>query len=134
MLPKTAFVYGFKGMSVTLISGYSICWKQMCISRLSYVFSNKICLFFYFMDGYYLKKGITPSYDSLVAQRLRSLPEMQETQVGKIPWEEMCTHSSTLAWKTPWREDPGGATVHGVAKSRTWLSDTIAKLQSENNY
>ena len=33
----------------------------------------------------------------------------------------MATHSSTLAWRIPWREEPG--TVHEVAKSRTQLSD-----------
>ena len=33
----------------------------------------------------------------------------------------MAPHSSTLAWKIPWIEEPG--TVHGVAKSRTRLSD-----------
>ena len=31
--------------------------------------------------------------------------------------EEMATHSSILAWRTPWTEEPGGATVNGVAKS-----------------
>ena len=30
--------------------------------------------------------------------------------------EEMATHSSILAWKIPWTEEPGGVTVHGVAK------------------
>ena len=42
---------------------------------------------------------------------------------GLIPsWEdpqekEMGTHSSTLAWRIPWTEEPGaGATVHGVGK------------------
>ena len=35
----------------------------------------------------------------------------------------MAPHSSTLAWKIPWTEEPGGLTVHGVAKSRTRLSD-----------
>ena len=33
--------------------------------------------------------------------------------------KEMATHSSALAWKIPWKEEPGGAAVHGVAKSRT---------------
>ena len=33
----------------------------------------------------------------------------------------MATHSSTLAWRIPWREEPGR--LHGVAKSRTRLSD-----------
>ena len=36
----------------------------------------------------------------------------------------MATHSSTLAWKIPWMEEPGRLhAVHGVAKSRTRLSD-----------
>ena len=33
----------------------------------------------------------------------------------------MATHSSILAWRIPWTEEPGGVTVHGVAKSWTWL-------------
>ena len=35
----------------------------------------------------------------------------------------MAPHSSTLAWKIPWMEEPGWAAVHGVAKSRTQLND-----------
>ena len=35
----------------------------------------------------------------------------------------MATHSSTLAWKIPWTEEPCRPAVHGVAKSRTQLSD-----------
>ena len=35
----------------------------------------------------------------------------------------MATHSSTLAWKIPWTEEPGRPVVHAVAKSRTRLSD-----------
>ena len=35
----------------------------------------------------------------------------------------MAPHSSTLAWKIPWTEEPGKAAVYGVAKSRTRLSD-----------
>ena len=49
---------------------------------------------------------------SLVAQRVKHLPTMQETQVRSLGWEdplekEMATHSSTLAWKIPWTEKPG---------------------------
>ena len=33
--------------------------------------------------------------------------------------EEMATHSGTLAWRIPWMEEPGAATVHGVAESDT---------------
>ena len=47
------------------------------------------------------------------AQRLRRLPAMQETRVRSLGREdplvkEMATHSSTLAWRIPWREEPGG--------------------------
>ena len=50
---------------------------------------------------------------SLVAQMVKNLPEMQETQVQslgqEVPLEkEMATHSSILAWKIPWTEKPGG--------------------------
>ena len=37
----------------------------------------------------------------------------------------MAPHSSTLAWKIPWAEEPGRLQVHGVAKSQTRLSDFI---------
>ena len=35
----------------------------------------------------------------------------------------MASHSSILAWRIPWAEEPGRLQVHGVAKSRTQLSD-----------
>ena len=37
--------------------------------------------------------------------------------------KETATHSSIHAWKIPWTEEPGGLQSHGVAKSRTRLSD-----------
>ena len=58
---------------------------------------------------------------------VKRLPIMREARVQSLGWEdllekEMATHSSILAWKIPWMEDPG-ATDHGVAKSQTRLSD-----------
>ena len=49
---------------------------------------------------------------SLVAQMVKRLSTMRETQVRALGWEdplekEMATHSSTLAWKIPWTEEPG---------------------------
>ena len=49
---------------------------------------------------------------SLVAQMIKRLPAMRETRVRSLGREdplekEMLTHSSTLAWRTPWTEDPG---------------------------
>ena len=49
---------------------------------------------------------------SLVDQRLKRLPAMQETRVQSLGQEdplekEMATHSSILAWRIPWMEEPG---------------------------
>ena len=49
---------------------------------------------------------------SLVAQSVKNLPAMQETPVRFLGWEdplkgEMATHSSILAWRIPWTEEPG---------------------------
>ena len=48
-----------------------------------------------------------------MAQIVKHMPAMQETRVRSLGWEdplekEMVTHSSTLAWKIPWTEEPGG--------------------------
>ena len=50
---------------------------------------------------------------SLVAQSVKNLPAVQETRVQSLVWEdplekEMATHSSILAWKISWTEEPGG--------------------------
>ena len=63
----------------------------------------------------------------MVGQMVKNLPAMQETWVRSLGWEDplekgKATHSSILAWKIPWTEEPG-TTVHGVAKSWTQLSD-----------
>ena len=50
---------------------------------------------------------------SRVAQLVKNLPVMQETPVRFLDWEiplekGMATHSSILAWRIPWTEEPGG--------------------------
>ena len=55
---------------------------------------------------------------------VKNLPAMQETQVGSLGQEDtleqgMATHSSILAWRIPWTEEP----VHSVAKSWRRLSN-----------
>ena len=45
-----------------------------------------------------------------------------ETWIWSLSWEdpleeEMATHSGIFAWEIPWREEPGWATVRGVAES-----------------
>ena len=44
---------------------------------------------------------------------VKNLPAMQETQVQSLTWKDplekgMATHSSVLAWRIPWTEEPGG--------------------------
>ena len=51
-------------------------------------------------------------WTALVAQRLKRLPTMRETWVRSLGWEdplekEMATHSSILAWRISWTEEPG---------------------------
>ena len=64
---------------------------------------------------------------SLVAQTVKRLPAMRETRVQFLGREdplekEMATHSSILAWKIPWTEEPGRLQSMG-SQSRTQLSD-----------
>ena len=60
---------------------------------------------------------------SLVVQMAKSLVVMQETWVQSLGLEdplekEMATHSSTLAWKTPWTEQPGKLQSMGSQRVR----------------
>ena len=58
---------------------------------------------------------------SFVSQRVKNLPEMWETWVSSLDWEvplekATATHSSILAWKIPWTEEPGGLQSMGSQK------------------
>ena len=62
-------------------------------------------------------------YASLVAQMVKHLPTVQKTRVQSLGWEdplekEMATHSSTLAWKIPWTEEPGRLQSMGSQRVR----------------
>ena len=65
---------------------------------------------------------------SQVAQLSGIHMQRQETQVRSLGWEDplgkgMTTHSSTLAWRMPWTEKPGGLQSMGLQKSGTQLRD-----------
>ena len=62
----------------------------------------------------------------MVAQMVKNLPAMLETQVPSLGWEDplekgMATHSSILTWRTRWTEEPGGLQSIGSQKSQTRL-------------
>jgi len=82
------------------------------------------------LGGDYVMR-VEPSYwnwwcyksDSLVAQTVKNLPAMQETQVQSLGQEDplekgMATHSSILAWKIPWTEEPEGLLSMGLQRVR----------------
>ena len=71
---------------------------------------------------------------SLVAQRLKRLPAMRETWVRSLGQEdplekEMATHSSILAWRIPWTEEPGGLQSVGLQRIG---HDGVTKQQQQN--
>ena len=63
---------------------------------------------------------------------VKNLPAIQKTWVQSLGWEDplekvMATHSSTLAWKIPWMEEPGRLQSMG-SQSQTRLSDFSGSL------
>ena len=74
----------------------------LAFALLHFVLQGQICL---------LLQASLPRI-SQVAQTAKCLPTMRETWVQSLGWEdllekEMATHSSVLAWKIPWTEEPG---------------------------
>ena len=68
-----------------------------------------------------------------MAQTVKGPPAVQETWVRSPGWEdplekEMAAHSSTLAWKLPWMEEPGRLQSMGSQKSRTGVSNFTGSL------
>ena len=62
---------------------------------------------------------------------VKNLPAMQETTVQSLGWKdplgkEMVTHSSILAWRIPWTEDPGGLQSIGSQRIRSDLAHLLS--------
>ena len=73
-----------------------------------------------------LKTGTLPErrVASLVANTVKNLPAMQETQVQSLSWEDslekgMATHSSILTWRIPWTEQQVSYSPWGHKESDT---------------
>ena len=98
--------------------------------------SSSVCTclwtFHFFLN--HLRIGHIHYRASLVAQMVKHLPTMRETQVQSLGWEdllekEMATHSSILAWKIPWMEEPVRLQSMGCKKS-----DTTERLHFHFHY
>ena len=76
--------------------------------------------------------GVHPTtvWASLVAQIVKNLPAMQETQVWSLSWEdllekEMATHYSIVAWRITWTEKPGNVQSIGLQRvGYDWVTNT----------
>ena len=71
-----------------------------------------------------------------VAQRVKHLPAMRETQVWSLGWEdnlekEMAIHSSIFAWRIPWMEEPGKLQSTGLQRvGHNWATSlSLFKMQ-----
>ena len=69
-----------------------------------------------------------------IAQTVKNLHAMWETQVWSLGWEDplekgMAIHSSILAWKIPWTEEPGGLQYMGLQRAgHNWMTNTFTFL------
>ena len=67
---------------------------------------------------------------SMVAQMVKNLPPMREARVQPLGQEDplekgMATHYSTLAWRIPWTEEPGGLQFMGLQRvGHNWVTNT----------
>ena len=74
---------------------------------------------------------------SVVAQTLKNLPAVQETQVQSWGWEDplekgMATSSSILAWRMPWTEEHDQMTVHGITKELD-MTERLSHFHNKKN-
>ena len=93
--------------------------------------SFSLFTYFFFVMAFLFSICLT----SWVAQMVKNLLAMQETWVQSLgqedPLEEgMATHSSILAWRSPWTEEPGGLQSKGSHRVRhDWVTNTTTQQQ-----
>ena len=93
--------------------------NMLCIQIMKY---QEICQISWFQENYSI------SWGSLVSEMVKNPPAMRETWVWSLDWKDpleegMATHPSILAWRIPMDRGAWRATVYGVAKSQTRLSN-----------
>ena len=93
------------------------------------------------LQGTFLVQGLNLGLiarTSLVAQKVKRLPTMRETWVQFLDQEDplekgMSTHPSVLAWRIPWKEEPGGLQSVGLQRvgyDRATNNSTLQKVGS----
>ena len=122
---ESLFVYGHKEISyieLLCIIASKVTNKiyPEKLKVVEFLIAKKIKIFWSFQHKLTLSRKNLLSFPlaSLVAQRVKRLPATWETRVQSLGWEdllekEMATHSSILAWRIPWTEEPGGLQFTG---------------------
>ena len=88
--------------------GFLSVWKLFFLFEIQDL-SHFLCIFIFLLPF--------PTDLCGMAQRLKHLPAMRETWVQSLE-KEMATHSSILAWRIPWMEEPGGLQSTGSQRVR----------------
>ena len=89
---------------------------------------------------FWFKNSTHQSQASLVAQMVKNLPAVQETQVHSLGWEdplekEMATQSSVLPWEIPWMEEPGRLQPRGLQTiGHNWVTNIHMHTHTHQNH
>ena len=119
----------FKPIYVMISYDFKYLWNMStAVTRL---FKRKhYCLqpFPYWCHGEGMGYSLQYSWTSLVSHMVKNLPEMWETWLWSLGWEDpleesIVTHSSIFPWRIPMDREAWEAAVHGVTKSQTHLSN-----------
>ena len=96
----------------------SLCWWRHFNTLLHNTFFHFEWFLFLVLWGKNIEKGVflfLCMFFLIIQLRIKYVYDRNSLEEG------MAAHSSILAWRIPWTEEPEGATVHGVTESWTWL-------------
>ena len=109
---KIANIYSSSKYAFRVAHNFGMLWKQgVSVAEKKPILTPCLIFLLTYFTSYYFMYPLTNYWASLVAQMVKCLPAMWETWVRFLAREdplekEMAIHSSTLAWKIPWMEEP----------------------------
>ena len=135
MFPTWIHAFGCSYNSLIFIATlYSMVWKHYSCFIFLLMGLWLVCCFCYYTLWMWTKSSNLGAYplrneSFLVAQMVKNLPAMQEAWIWSLVWEDplekgMAIHSSILAWRSPWTEEPGGLSLWGRKVRHDWVTNT----------
>ena len=116
---------------------FCICLKNTFVLSLVISLSSFLTQDSYFREWFFkasLKQELDLTRASLVAQTVKNLPAVQETQVQSLGQEDslekgVATHFGILAWRIPWTEEPGGLkSMRSQRVRHNWETNSFIRL------